>query len=660
MELRPIGILRLGRKADVLRATDRRRPRRVRAILRAEALEGRELLAVDFTGPQAFSIPAVTTHIRVADFNRDARPDLLALTSTTATVVLNNGTGSFTTSVPVTIPAGFRPVAATVADLNRDGQPDVVLGLLNATDQLYVQGIRNNNATFTTAFAAPLLVNAGPISGPVEMSTGDYNRDGKPDVALAYNLAGGTRVDTLAGDGTGALGPALLSMTTVTGQNPAELLTEDFNVDAAQDLAVLTTSGLTILLNNTTATPFPATAPAPVSAGTNPNSMAAADINFDGKPDIAVAAGDGVNVFLNNGTGGFSTPVNVDLSPASAGAKEVRAIDLNNDSRPDLIVINSNNQVSVLLNNTFNGTGPGTRLFQPAVNFNAGTNPTLLAAADISGIGRPSILAVNASPTNNLNILQAVIAQPITVRLQTSTVTSGLISNTVITNNNRPTFTGTASPNQPVVLLAQRQTATGGTPAAAMQVATATADANGVFSLTPTTALADGTYTFFVQPGNSAAVNPTRTQVQFSNGTANQLLIDTVSPKVTNATFDARAGVLNITFQDEASGLAQMGLTDLANYQFGELRRGTVRPIMATSITTTAQSSPTAGQTVTLLFNRRQLNRRRTYQFLVRHMGITDVAGNQLAGQFNGTFPSGANGQPADFLITFSPPRRGR
>src|SRR3990167_5314242 len=99
-----------------------------------------------------------------------------------------------------------------------------------------------------------------------------------------------------------------------TGSDPYSVSIGDFNGDGKPDLAVanLNSNMVSVLLNTTAtggATPS-FTAKTDFSAGIYPNSVSIGDFNGDGKQDLAVTnAGSGyVSVFLNTTASGATTP----------------------------------------------------------------------------------------------------------------------------------------------------------------------------------------------------------------------------------------------------------------------------------------------------------------------------------------------------------------
>ena len=225
---------------------------------------------------------------------------------------------------------------------------------------------------------------------------------------------------------------------------PAQVVrTGDFNGDGVSDLALLSTSGVSVSLGNGQGGFFPPPTPDPISAGPDPSGLTVADVNHDGQLDLLVGNPFGdVLVLLGNGNGTFQPYRKTDQSVALAVAylgNGTKALifanqgldhvvvdyggvqqtftgllapgavtvtdpihDLNNDRIPDLIVANSgSNNVLVYL-------GRGDGQFEPALNgghgFFAGTNPVGISVADVNGDGRPDLVVANEG-SNDISIL---------------------------------------------------------------------------------------------------------------------------------------------------------------------------------------------------------------------------------------------------------------
>ena len=239
-----------------------------------------------------------------------------------------------------------------------------------------------------------LAANFAAGTNPESVAVGDFNGDGRPDLAVAnVNNGAAGSVSILLGTGTGAFGAATNFL---VGTNPLSVAAADFNGDGRPDLAVANSSSfnVSILLGTGTGTFGAATN---FAAGTEPRSVAVGDFNGDGRPDLAVAnfISNNVSILLGTGTGTFGAATNLAVGTAPVS---VAVRDFNGDGRPDLSVANNDsNNVSILL-----GTGTGS--FGAATNFAVGNTPIFVAVGDFNGDGKPDLSVANEG-SNNVSVL---------------------------------------------------------------------------------------------------------------------------------------------------------------------------------------------------------------------------------------------------------------
>src|SRR5262249_4592345 len=142
-------------------------------------------------------------------------------------------------------------------------------------------------------------VNVPAGASPTALAIGDWNKDGKTDLAVANNATFG----------------------------------------GVSSISVLVNKGNRVFDLDTTLT-----------AGLGPSSIVGADLNGDGTLDLAVCneRSDSVSVFLNDGGGDFPQ---VRHFPVGAGPKGLAAADLDGDHDIDLgIAISLGGEVEELLN----------------------------------------------------------------------------------------------------------------------------------------------------------------------------------------------------------------------------------------------------------------------------------------------------------------------
>jgi hypothetical protein len=354
--------------------------------------------------------------VAIADVNGDGKPDLVvtnwcAYSSCTVPgnnvgVLLGNGDGTFQAAV-VYASGGLYADSVVVADVNGDGKPDLLVancGTGNNTHCVGASGnvgvlLGNGDGTFQ-----PVVNYALGGYGATSVAVADLRGDGKLDLLVAGDCAGGGCVGVLLGNGDGTFHPVVTYNS--GGISALAVAVGDVNGDSHPDVVVAnqcvdstcTSSNVGVLLGNGDGT-FQAAVDYG-SGGLFSDSVAIADVNGDHKPDLIVAnsfgsaAGLGnVGVLLGNGDGTFQTAVPY-LSGAF-GAASVAVADVNGDGKPDLVVANcasGNNCVGTGNVGVLLGNGDGT--FQTAVTYGGGGNaPFGVAVADVNGDGKPDIVA---------------------------------------------------------------------------------------------------------------------------------------------------------------------------------------------------------------------------------------------------------------------------
>ena len=323
-----------------------------------------------------------------------------------------NPSASFTP--PTNFAAGSSPISVTVGDFNGDGKSDLAVANRGSNNVSVLLG------TGTGSFGAATNFSVG--NAPSSVTVGDFNGDGKSDLAVANRY--GNNVSVLLGTGTGSFGTATNFS---VGIFPVSVTVGDFNGDGKSDLATANGSSNNVSVRLGTGAGSFGTA-TNFSVGTGPASVTVGDFNGDGKSDLAVANANSsnVSVLLGTGTGSFGPATNFTVGTVP---RSVTVGDFNGDGKSDLAVANgSNNNVSVLL-----GTGTGS--FGPATNFTVGSSPRSVAVGDFNGDGKSDLATanynggnvsvfLNADPTATVTITD-VSQPPISLTINDVTVTEG-------------------------------------------------------------------------------------------------------------------------------------------------------------------------------------------------------------------------------------------
>jgi hypothetical protein len=346
--------------------------------------------------------PALTGHgtdnaytsVVTGDFNHDGHLDAAVLDSraNTIEILLGNGDGTFlptTAATTIVFPSAGNAIDIrylATGDFTGDGNLDLV----TANGSGYYVGtvsvlLGHGDGTFAPPSLAPgpgsNTFATGGLSEPVFLTVGDFDGDGKLDVATlnvdTYGMGAvgldaprsawiNTSYSVLLSDGAGNLSLANGSPIVDPNSSPSAMAVGDFNGDGRSDLAitsVVRASGVNqvaILLGQPNGTFVQASAAPALAPGQNGLAdIEVGDFNGDGRLDMLVLAQNGfMNVFTGNGDGTFQSPI-VFTESASTGQYASAVVgDFNRDGLSDIAITTPEavslpvGSVTVLLNTT--------------------------------------------------------------------------------------------------------------------------------------------------------------------------------------------------------------------------------------------------------------------------------------------------------------------
>ena len=352
--------------------------------------------------PSRFATGSAPGSVEVADFNGDGKPDLAVANeqSQDVTVLLGDGRGGLTAAQGSPFAAGQQPNDIAIGDFNRDGKPDLAFANHEAKHLTVLLG--DGRGRFAPAPGSPFAVAVRPHTHGV--AAGDLNGDGNLD--LLTDSWGDDRVAVLFGDGKGGFqtGPIL-----TVGKHPYQRVRiADVNGDGKDDILTTNLEGdnVTVLLGDGKGG-FRPSAGSPFPCGDSPFFVAVGDVNGDSRPDLAIVNSpsstadrrgrDGLTLLLGDGKGGFKTMAG---SPFATGKIPNRLAigDVNGDGVGDVAVTNTDSgNLSLFL---MSRKGAVASISTIAV----GRRPKGIAIHDLNGDGKGDIVVADNGDNNVLVI----------------------------------------------------------------------------------------------------------------------------------------------------------------------------------------------------------------------------------------------------------------
>lgn len=348
---------------------------------------------------QLYSVDAAPSSAVLVDFTGDGRVDMAVASANANSIKFARGLGNGKFETPMTTlglgGGATKPVGLTAGDFNGDGWAD--LASANATTGNVSVFINNKAGGFAAA-------NVRPLTGgtPRGLAAGHFNNDAFQDLVVT-NSAGGNVV-VLFGDAAGNLGNAT-DVSVGSNTNPYAVVVGDFNADGRQDLATanFANGSVSTLLGNGNGgfgTPIVRL------TGSGARALVAGLVDGDQRLDLVVTTGDeNVTILRGNADGSF-TPL---LTTPQVGFQPVGLAlgDFDGDKDIDLASA-SNVAASITL---LHGDGQGAFVASSRV---AGAGLSSIQGADLDGDGRTDLVATLggseqqlSSPDNRVAVLRS-------------------------------------------------------------------------------------------------------------------------------------------------------------------------------------------------------------------------------------------------------------
>ena len=302
---------------------------------------------------------------------------------------------------PVFYPGSFAPRfdrsnggSCKVGDIDGDGKPDLVMSRANG-----ISIGRNTSTVDNLSFASN--VDFPTSTGSSRNSIADFDGDGKLDVAgFNFDVNSISVLRNTSSPGSVSFAPKF-DYSLGFDTRPQDITTGDLDLDGRPDIIVANYYVHTISVFRNLSTPGYLLFDTRIDFFVDgyPTGVSVGDLDGDGKPEIAasVNGSDVSSVFRNTSiVGTISFAAKIDFTVA-AWPTHVQFGDLDGDGKMEMVVANGNSFSMSVFRNT---SSAGNISFAPRNDFSTGELPSYIQIADLDGDGKPELTTYDRSSHN--------------------------------------------------------------------------------------------------------------------------------------------------------------------------------------------------------------------------------------------------------------------
>jgi gliding motility-associated-like protein len=294
-----------------------------------------------------------TRAVDIGDVNGDGKPDIVSGNGSRIYVAINTSvTGAVSFAQKMEFPVGAFPETIQIADVDMDGKPDIISGSYYYAN---VSVLRNTTASIDNVKFAP-SVEYSVAGQTYSLVIKDFDGDNKPEI-----IAGGIGTASISilynQSVSGIINTQSFKPYTPlsTGMSSKSMAPGDFNNDGKTDIAIanFSTNGINAVsvFQNTSTLGTVSFSKTDYSIAGKPEHIDAGDLDGDGRVDLVVASQSNNNLaLLQNNQTGNTISFEAVVQKASAGSAFIIA-DLDNDGRSDLAGMQLPNNVNIYRNN---------------------------------------------------------------------------------------------------------------------------------------------------------------------------------------------------------------------------------------------------------------------------------------------------------------------